>query len=232
MPETQAFDKFQDALKSVDALLELESAFTDPPTPADIHHVRALRASVAVLLIASFEYYVRSSISEVLSPFSISPPRVPFERLPEKLRVNGVFLPLEHAMKGPHYSAGKERYEKLPGVRQVCMLISQGCIGIDGVAETRSNIDAGTLHSLCDKIGLENVFDKIYVDFCKMWKKQETKTFIRDKLEEIVGKRHAVAHTANATNLSRSDIALYRKFINVLARCIDTRLRDHIRQIR
>src|SRR5262249_21151102 len=55
-----------------------------------------------------------------------------------------------------------------------------------------------------------------------------TATFVPDKLNEIVQRRHRVAHTGAALDITRSQLNESLKFLPILSTWLDAQLRSHV----
>jgi len=184
-----------------------------------------------VLMVATFERFLRDMFSEHLEKLAHDPPPVPFEDLPIKLRVNSVFNSLQFATKGPRYGepAGKEN--RLPDVQRAAALIVSGLIDPASLSDTGSNPDSGTVKSLFAAVGIQNVFSAIRPAFDARWPKTEAQSVLADKLDEIVNSRHRVAHRADALNISRVQLAEWPSFLKTLADTLDVQLNDYVTQL-
>src|SRR5260370_3537304 len=74
------------SLGLAESLLNLESQYSDPPNIYDQQTVEGLRGGAVILMVAAFEYFLKSAIVEHLNKL-IQPTKVPFSKLPNK----GVF---------------------------------------------------------------------------------------------------------------------------------------------
>ena len=69
------------------------------------------------------------------------------------------------------------------------------------------------------------------MDFEKEWGKPEANTFIVQNLETIVTARHKVAHRLATLNVSRSDLAMYVKFLKTLTSILAKHLTAFVDEI-
>ncbi len=59
--------------------------------------------------------------------------------------------------------------------------------------------------------------------------KPEAQSFVEDKLQEIVNRRHVVAHTADALKITRGNLKESLRFLEILAEVLDAELDNHIK---
>lgn len=219
---------FEDSLQMVEELLIIEKRYDNPPRLKDQKAVLGLRGGAVILMVAAFENYLKKTISEHLRELTVHP-KASFDKLPERMRVNCVFWTLENAMKGP---PSRDKVTRLPDVEKACQLVLAQTINPDSFADTRSNPNSKNVRSMFTEIGLDNIFQTIKVAFDRKWKRPTHSTFIEDKLDEIINRRHLVAHTADALKIARSDLNESIKFLKILSKVIDSELKKHISDIK
>ncbi|HWB11843.1 MAG TPA: HEPN domain-containing protein [Gemmataceae bacterium] len=224
---SKALDNFIASLGIAEQLTELERVYDNPPRKADEAKVAGLRGAAAVLMVASFEAFIKAAIVEHLSELTVQPPKVPFTNLPEKMRVNSVFYCLDAAIKGPRH-VKTDRADRLPNIKMACAKIAADIIDPEALSSTQSNPSSNTVKSLFGDLGVSDIFGKIRTPFHRAWRKPEAATFIPDKLEEIVNRRHRVAHTGLALNITRGQLKEALKFLRILSGLLDKELRSHI----
>lgn len=224
---SKALGEFSSSLKIAQALIELEKEYTNPPTKAEQPAVSGLRGGAAVIMVASFEAFLKAATVEHLSELTVKPPKVPFANLPDKMRENSIFNSLDAALKAQRHIKTK-RIDRLPGIKVACANIVADVIDPEALSSTQSNPTADTVKSLFSDLGVPDIFGKIHTPFRKAWRKPEAMTFIPDKLEEIVGRRHRVAHTGLALDITRAQLNEASKFLRILAALLDKQLRSHI----
>jgi hypothetical protein len=212
---SKALEEFTASLKIAEELIDLEKAYPNPPRKADQAKVAGLRGGAAVIMVASFEAFLRAAIVEHLSELTVHPARVPFANLPEKMRVNSVFYCLDTAMKGPRFQK-TSKVDRLPGIKMACSKIVADIIDPEALSSTQSNPTSDTVKTLFSDLGVGDIFGKIHAQFQRAWKKPEAATFISGKLEEIVNRRHRVAHTGVALDITRGQLNEAVKFLQIL----------------
>lgn len=227
-PKSKALIDFESSLASAEELLAIERTIANPPRKADQSKVSGLRGGAAVLMVASFEAFLKAMVIEHLTLLTVHPPPVPFASLPKNMRVNSVYSSLELAMKGQPHQPKKDRIDRLPDIKTVCTIVAAEKIDPQVLCSTKSNPSASTVVEIFSGLGLEDVLTKIQSRFISKWGKPEAATFIRDKLDEIVLRRHRVAHTGQALDITRIQLNESLKFLKVLAGVLDRHLRSHI----
>jgi len=227
-----AFGQFEESLNMVKELIKLDMKYyQNPPRIDEQATVRGLRGAAAVLVVASFENFLRQAIEEYLTSLSSKHDKLSFDKLPEKLRVSHVYNALDRAMKGPPFQEAPPKIQRLPEIVRACRIIIDGNIDSKVFSDTGGNPNSKNIRSMLSSVGLNDFFKKIKNSFDKRWKAPTSSSFIADKLDEIVGRRHIVAHTADALNISRDDLKESLRFMQVLARLLDIELARHIKQL-
>jgi hypothetical protein len=182
-------------------------------------------------MVGAFEDYLHSLMAECLAPLNADPPPIAFASLPETLRVSSVFDGLERAMKGPLHGAPGKRAGRLPEVIHTADRISRGHLLIDALSETGGNPNSARLKDLLKVVGMEDPYAVMRPRFDAKWARPESATFVQDKLDEIVTKRHSIAHGANVLNIARTDLAQWPGFLRTLAETVDDELQRHVATI-
>jgi hypothetical protein len=227
-PKSRALTGFEASLATAEELIAIEKLMANPPRKKEQVRASGLRGGAAVLMVASFEAFLKAVVIEHLTELTVHPPPVPFPALPEKMRVNSVYYCLETAMKGIPHQPKKEKIDRLPDIRTACTLVASEKIDPQVLSSTRSNPSAETVKELFGDLGVKDIFGTIYVRFQARWGKPEPVTFIRDKLDEIVLRRHRVAHTGQALDITRQQLNESLKFLRILASLLDRQLRSHV----
>lgn len=220
MPRVAVAD-FARALALSRELIALEAAYADPPSPAEARKVEALRGGSLVLMVAALERYLRALFAEHLGRLLGPPPLVAFGALPEKLRVASVFNGLNLAMRGPRHGRAPGKVARLPSVIQAADRVAQGLVDIDALSQTRGSPDAAQVGAMLSCLALRDPFAVVRPEFETRWGRSEATTYVADKLDEIVSKRHVVAHTATILNVSRADLASWPTFLETFAEALD-----------
>ena len=156
------------------------------------------------------------------------PLRVEFSRLPPKMQENSVFGTLERAMKGPLFEEPPPRFNRLQDIDRAIRLVISGVVNPAAFSETSGNPSSKRVREMFKAIGLNDVFAIAQPRFERGWGKPETHDFVPIKLDEIVRRRHVVAHTADALALSRSDLREAVRFLKLLALVLDQELDGYV----
>jgi len=224
-----ALQQFKDSIEMATSLLSIERAyFHNPPNLSEQKAVQGLRGGATVLCVAAFENFLRQLIEEQLGEIK---PKIELKKLPEKIFTNNVYKGLESAMKSPLYHPPISRKDRIPNIEKTCKDIIAGIIDPLVFCDVGSNPNSKNVKSLFGDIDLDNIFDRIKPKFDKNWKSPTSATFIPDKLDEIVNRRHVVAHKANALNITRTELKQATKFLTILATLLDSEIRAHIKYL-
>lgn len=232
MPRSQAFDDFLPVLRTAKALISIDTReFHDPPKPSERETVRGLRGGAAVLMVAGFEAYLDDVLQEFIEHTRIYTPQVAFDLLPDNLRVQNVFGALETALYGmPHTPAGTKA-SRLPNIHSISNLIANRQLYPDAFGGTAGNPGKEAIKEVLKSVGLSDVFRLMKPRFEKKWGSPVHDTFMGEKLDEIVRRRHLVAHRADALSISRQDLREGVRFLRAISETIDIQLGYHFRYL-
>lgn len=232
MAFSEAFQQFKESLGMAEELLKIEqNQHHNPPRANEQKAVRGLRGGAAVLLVAAFESFLRQVMEERLSEISSQHLKLSMQKLPDRMRVTHVYGSLERAMKGPPFQPAIPKAQRLIEIDRVCKIIIAGNIDPRTFSDTGSNPNSKNVKAMFSNIALEDILVRIKPAFDRKWKKPTAHTFIADKIDEIVNRRHVVAHTADALNITRSDLRESVRFLEVLASVLDLELQNHIKSL-
>lgn len=225
-----ALVNFKESLKLSQELMNLEKdQFHNPPRQKENIAVMGLRGGAAVLMVASFEFFVRQLFSEYMSNLNTTPPTIDFKKLPDKLRVKNVYQSLERAMVGPLFEEKPDKKDRIDNIMIACGMLIANQINPDAFSETGSNPNSSTVKEKFKDIGITDIFKEIKHSFEKKFGQPVADIFIASKLDEIVRNRHVVAHTADALNLTRKQLNESIKFLLILADLFDKKIREHVK---
>ncbi len=234
MAGVSALEQFGNSLRIAEELLRIEREnYSDPPKEDEQQAVEGLRGGAAVLMVAGFERLLRQCVEEHLTKLTEEAASVPFDSLPSKMQVHSVFTTLEYATKGFPYQESKQRVDRLPDIAEACKIVLSKTINPRAFSNTRSNPNSTTVKEMFKNLEVEvsDVFGQVRTSFEKSWGEPEADTFLADKLDEIVNRRHVVAHTANALNITRVDLDQAVRFLRTLTVELDKHIEDHINNI-
>jgi hypothetical protein len=210
-------------------LLKIERTYSNPPRQNEQNAVRGLRGGVAVLVVASFENFLKISIEEHLSKLTIYP-LIPFSNLPDPMKVSSTYKTLELAMKGNPFEEST-KLDRLTEIEAACKKVIVGIIDPTAFTFTGGNPIAKNIKSMLKDIDIKDIFNRIEPKFTLKWRRPISHTFLIDKLNEIVSRRHIVAHTASALSITRNQLKESIRFLKILAELIDNELKNKINQI-
>lgn len=224
MPETEALREFRRSLQAAEQLRRIDvKGYTDPPPSKHQRAVQGLRGGAAVMMVAAFEEYLRASHEEAMTRLTRGRRQLDFGRLPDALRVHSVFTTLETAMKGPRHKK-TDRLDRLLDIEQAARVVVSRTVNPAAFGQSGGNPSQDAVKEAFKATGVNDVFGQVKSDFDARWSAATHQTFIQEKLDEIVNRRHRVAHTADALNISRKDLAEAIRFLRVLGLVLDSLL--------
>jgi hypothetical protein len=233
MATSRAFVTFRLSLTLAQELLRIErETCRNPPKLHEQKAVEGLRGGACVLMVASFEQFLKDSVEEHLTNITAGSKKLLYERLPGKMIIHNTFITIEHATKGKPFDQAKDKIDRLPDIDTACQMIIKKQINPGAFTMTGGNPNPDTVKQMCANLGIRDVFGSIRPKFLKKWGKPVSHTFLVDKLKEVVNRRHVVAHSANALNVSRSDLRESMRFLRILAETLDNAIAAHIKRVR
>jgi len=200
-----AFEQFNNSIELANALKRIErEKFPANPKQAQHSSVKGLRGGTAVLIVASFEFFLRRLFEESISKLNTTPVTIDFKKLPNSLKVKAVYHTLKRAMDGPLYGAKPPKVDRLCEIESACKMIISEQINPQAFSDTSNNPNSETVQEKFNEVGITDIFGKIKNEFEAKWGAPVTANFIKDKLNEIVRTRHVVAHTADNIKLTKN----------------------------
>jgi hypothetical protein len=232
MPGSKALIHFDGMLRLAETLMELERQYNNPPRADEQKAVEGLRGGAAVLMVAAFEEFLKKTFGEHLSKLHtpLISKTIHFDNLPENMRVTGVFITLKNALDGPEFVSTR-RIDRLADIKRAAELIAAGLLDSKAFISTKGNPGPDTVKTLFKDIGIADIFIKARPAFDRKWQRPESSTFLSDKLNEIVQRRHKVAHTASALDIGRLDLREGIRFLKILAEILDKELDKQVSEI-
>lgn len=227
----RAFEEFRISLELSSSLRKIEREKFSNPKQKDQHSVMGLRGGAAVLMVASFEFFLRKLFEEQISKLNSVPPFIDIYKLPDKLKVKIIFDSLQNAMNGPKYGPRTDRKDRINDIIAACRLLIGEHVNPSVFSDTNSNPNGDTVKEKFKEVGIQNIFGKIKTSFEYKWGNPVASTFIEDKLNEIVRQRHVVAHTADTLNLSKKSQNEALKFLKIISELFEKELESHIKQL-
>lgn len=232
MARTRAYHQFVLALKMSGELIRAEREHTqDPPRENEQILVMGLRGGASVMMVAAFETFLDDMLEERITEIVNFKPPISFDRLPDEVRLYNVFNSLERAMEGPKYGSKGAKELRLPAIITTTRSIANGDLIPSAFSGVSGNPSKEKIRKIFKYIGVKSIFNLCRKRFEKKWGQPIAQTFIEDKLNEIVNRRHNVAHRADVLNASRQDIESAYRFLHVFAEVIDIEVGYYIRRI-
>ena len=225
---SRAHVDFVTALGFAQSLLALEAEYADPPEPAHIEIVAALRGGAAVLMVAAFERFLRDLMHEGFSAVSQDPPALPLSALPEEVRHHSVSQSFRNADRSSIYGASRSKADRYRAIITAANRAVADRVDPEAFAATNSNPGPDTVKEMFSNAGLPQVFAAVRPTFDALWPKPEAVNYLHEKLNEIVLRRNSVAHTADVLRISRVDLRDAVAFLDTLTPALDAEFERHI----
>lgn len=226
-----ALEKFKESLELAISLRKIETDKFAKNRQAEQPFKMGLRGGAAVLMVASFEFFLRRLFEENIARLNTSPPSIDLNKLPDSLKVKIVFDGLVNSMKGPKYGEITEKVDRIDLVLAACRHLIGEHINPTTFTDTNSNPNGDTVKSKFKEVGISDIFLVIKCDFEIKWGSVVASTFIKDKLNEIVNVRHVVAHTADTLNITKLSQKEALKFLKILAELLDKEIDKHTKHL-
>jgi hypothetical protein len=179
------------------------------------------------LVVASFERFLKECIEEQLTTLTTHP-AISLNNLPDELKVCSTFNTLERAMKGQRFQKAPPKKDRLTDVEAACRRVISNVVNPDSFSAVGANPNSDRVGEMMKNLAIRDVFTVLHSRFERKWRKPVAHTFIRDKLDEIVNRRHRVAHTALALGISRGQLKESVRFLKILAELLDDEVRRKI----
>lgn len=227
---SHALREFKGSLQVVRELLGLEYQYHDPPKAHEVKAVEGLRGAAAVLMVAGFEDYLKRMMEEELDRLA-DPTKTDFDTLPDPIRVCSIFETLSLAMNGPRYGQKPDRVSRIRDISAACQSVVDRRLNPEAFTDTKANPCSSNVKAMFKNVGVPDIFGKVKTEFDRRLRSTTANTFIADKLDEIVARRHNVAHTASALGISRRDLRESVKFLRILAEVLLSTLRRHVKAV-
>lgn len=223
---------FLQSIALSESLIEIDRTnYHNPPRKDEQKPVEALRGGAIILMVAAFERFLRQLIEYYLDPLTRASCSVDFSSLPEKMQIYSIFTTLDYAMKGKPYMPRLNRLDRLQDIDSACRLVVSQRLNSDVFCDTGSNPNSKTIKEMFGNLGITDPFGRLQAQFETKWGTSVAQTFIPDKLDEIINRRHLVAHTADALNITRTDLRTASKFLRITAELLEKLIKSHIDNI-
>ena len=229
---SMAYVSFRRALQQATALINIERSLPDPPTGSQVPLAEGLRGGSLVLMVASFEGYLRDVFEERLDGLGVGLTQRTFDLLPDRVQTTSVFNLLTEAMHGaPGKSVPHERIHRLSGVRDAALSVSGRRLHGRAFSSTGSNPNSFTVKNLFKQVDYSDVFATTHSRFVGHWGSPVPHDYAQRKLDYVVGARHEIAHGANVLSRSRADLKEAERLMRILSLTLDDALRIHINRL-
>lgn len=230
--QSQALKDFRSSLSIAKTLMKREARFADPPQPRYQKIVQGLRGGAAVLMVAAFENFLKEVVEEYFYELTLHPLRFDPLKVPEEMLFQNLNQTFDRLIKGP-FPIGWAKSDKIAAFRQASSAAVQGVINSKVFSDAaRSNPNSKKVRELFKNIGIPDIYVALKPDFDVSWGVPTAGSFIQDKLDEILDRRHEVAHTANMLNVSRLDLEVAVRFLEILAILCDKKIESHVRSLK
>lgn len=231
MARSKAYVDFRGSLEMAAELMHQDVRLTrDPPAFRQQSAVRGLRGGAAVLMVAAFEAFLDDLAAEKMDEVAAAARPVIFAKLPDELRVANVYLTLEGALRGPRYQQST-KLSRLGAIKSASALVARDAVNALAFGGTGGNPGQAAVKDLFKRVGITNIFDATRARFEQKWGVAVAVDFTRGKLDEIVQRRHRVAHRADALAISRVELREAERFLRVFAEVLDIETAAHVRRL-
>jgi len=202
-------------------LMMEERLLPDPPPSTQESMTRALRGGAAVLMVAAFEAFLDDMVEEWVAYIAAQNPPIIYDLFPEGMRVHDTFTSLGLALNGPKYGAAGTKAALIPAIRAASAMVIAKTLNPTAFSGTAGNPSKDAVKDLLKRIGMTDAFNQIKPKFESKWRRPVSETFVGDKLEEVVQRRHRVVHRADALSIARSDLKEGERFLRIFAEVLD-----------
>ena len=227
-----ALKDFKVSLSRAKSLLDLEiSLYNDPPKVNERDKVAALRGGASVLLVAALEKYFRDVFEELIDEV-VGHPKYNFGKLPETMQLHGISEMLNWAIKGEPYAPIRDKAQKIIDMLATSSKVHARSLDARVYANTKSNPDSDTIKFMTKSINIKDYFGTIKPRFDTKLGHATSHTYIPDTLDSIIQRRHIVAHTATATNITRQDLKESIRFLRIFCEVTDMEIKKKAREIK
>jgi hypothetical protein len=205
-------------------LQQIEIAqFKDPPPLQDQIAVEGLRGGAVVLMVASFERYLKDALEEYVDVIAQRARVTSHGRLsPDFVELND-FNYISWIVRYSRLS----RSQQIQELRRVAKLISTESFVPEAFSQTRANPGPNTVKLLFREFGIFNAFQIIEQNFGHHFQNPFSAGFVEQTLSAIVNIRNQVAHGGFSLSIARADLRGWLNFFNALGRATDNSLRNH-----
>lgn len=214
-------------LKRCQLIRGIENGYDDPPVSAfDAAVVGTLRAAVAVLMVASFEEFVRALFDEKLTLLTRTVSGHDLSAYHITLHLESILGGLSLALNG-RPSEKKRSLERRGDILALCGAIAGDQLVVEALSNVGSNPKGDRIVSMLERVGVEDVVNNLDKRYRKRFGPC-AKRFVVEKLNSIVNLRHSVAHTGQALLTSRVELDDNLVFLERAATVLEATLDDFV----
>lgn len=209
--ESRAMALLNQNLEKSSELMRIEGeAFLQPLASEAKLGTQALRGAAVVFIVASFEAFLKEMFQEQLEKLASSKIKMHLQKLNEKLVLQNFVRALDLAQNGNPWDVKRKRGKKIIDIVDACKQVALEKISPGAYPNTGGNPCAKSINDMFSSIGIENVFAEVAKRFSsRKNQKRKDENMIRAEIDDVINKRHSVAHTANLEQTSKQDIVRY-----------------------
>lgn len=216
------------------------------PKPQKRKLVDELRAACLILPVAYFEDYLRALLDCFVDRLCSYSPRVPWGRLPDRLRWALVYDSIQvmaNQRRDRDLATAEARiYPLFEQLGALAAAPHAYVIPAEVLRLTRSNPNGDTVSDLMRLIGIGGLFTQVAavlpgivpVTYAPLYTNRSAyrdPAAIKRKLDDIVEARNRAAHGDHAPSKTRDEIAEQIDFLDVLADALQRVVQDHRKQL-
>ena len=219
-----ALREYEASLRRAQHLQRLEiSRYRDPPPRQDQVGVEALRGGATVLMVASFERYLREALEEFVDLVAGRAMVTSHTGLSANFVEFNDFNYFNWLIRDSRLS----RKQKAGELKRVAHLVAIDGFVPEAFSRTRANPSPTTVRELFHDFGISNPFRTIEANFARHFTKPFPLGFVEQTFSSIINIRNQVAHEGFSLSISRNDLREWLIFLNALGKASDNTLRDH-----
>ncbi len=220
-----ALENFKKSIAIAETLLTRERRYKEPLQIKNFKIVQGLRGGALVLMVASFENYLKEVMEERLNELSSSS-KFNFSSLPPKIIQHNHKVTLSRSLRAPDDFDTPQKISRLVTASE---FVTYKRINPEAFSVAiRSNPNSERLEDFFKSIGHKDFFKRTEE---KYENKAGKKTDVKGTLDSIIRQRHLVAHYANAISLSRYELNEYVTFLKNLSEICDDELYIRIQSL-
>jgi hypothetical protein len=190
---------------------------------ADQITVEALRGGATVLMVASFERYLKEALEEFVDLIAKRALVTSHAKLSADFVEYNDFNFFNWLVR----ESRLPRKEKAEELKRVAQLVAADGFVPEAFSRTRANPGPSTVRDLFREFGVGNPLQLIESNFPRHYGRPFPIGFVEQTLTSIINMRNEVAHGGFSLSISRSDLREWIGFLGALGRAADNTLRDH-----